>query len=104
MTESNAFVVIAMTAVLGVLGGTSAARAGMEEGDTPSEGGSVIRCSLAGVNPVHHPEIFGDPAVARSYGFVQGRDFVWRVDSNCTAGRSGSPMAAPASSVGRKRR
>ena len=99
----KAFVVIAMTTVLIVL--ASAAWAGMEEGEKSEQGGSVVPCSLAGVNPAHHPEIFGDPAAARSYGFVQGPDLVWRVDSNCIAGRSGSPLAAaPTSSVGRKRR
>jgi hypothetical protein len=99
----KAFVVIAITTVLGVL--ASAAWAGMEEGEKSEQGGSVVPCSLVGVNPAHHPEIFGDPAAARSYGFVQGPDRVWRVDGNCTAGRSGSPMAAaPTSSVGRKRR
>jgi hypothetical protein len=99
----KAFVGIATTAVL--LGAASAARAGMEESEKSDQGGSVSPCSLVGINPVHHPEIFGDPTVARSYGFVQGPDRVWRVDSNCTADRSGSlAAAAPASSAARKRR
>jgi hypothetical protein len=105
VTRSKVFVVIAMTAVLAVLCATSAASAGMEEGEKSEQGGSVTPCSLVGVNPVHHPEIFSDPAIARSYGFVQGPDRVWRADGNCIAGRSGSPMAAaPASSVRRKHR
>ena len=83
MTGNKAFVVSATTAVLVVLATTSLARAAMEEGDKSNQGGSVVPCSLAGVNPAHHPEIFGNPAVARSYGFVQGPDRVWRVDSNC---------------------
>ena len=29
-----------------------------------------------GVDPAYHPEIFGNPAVARSYGFVRSRDGV----------------------------
>ncbi len=33
--------------------------------------GSLRRCSLSGVNPIYHPDVFGDPAVAKSYGFVQ---------------------------------
>jgi hypothetical protein len=41
-------------------------------------------CSLDGVNPVYHPHIFGNPAVARSYGFVQGPDHTWHVISNCS--------------------
>ena len=40
-------------------------------------GGYVIPCSLEGVNPVYHPWIFGNPAVAKSYGFVQSRDGTW---------------------------
>jgi len=83
MTGKNAFVMSAMTTVLVVLTATSPARAAMEEGDKSNQGGSVVPCSLDGVNPAHHPEIFGNPAVARSYGFVQGPDRVWRVDSNC---------------------
>ena len=74
---------IAMTTLLGVLGTISAAPAAMEESDKSNQGGSVIPCSLDGVNPAHHPEIFGNPAVARSYGFIQGPDRVWRVATNC---------------------
>ena len=43
-------------------------------------GGSVRPCSLDGVNPVHHPQIFGNAAAARSYGFVQSADHTWYVD------------------------
>ena len=43
-------------------------------------GGNVRPCSLDGVNPVHHPQIFGNAATARSYGFVQSPDRAWRVD------------------------
>jgi hypothetical protein len=43
----------------------------------------VLPCSLDGVNPVHHPHIFGNPAVARSYGFVRSRDGAWHVVPNC---------------------
>ena len=46
-------------------------------------GGYVSPCSLNGVNPAYHPEIFGNPAVARSYGFVRSRDGTWQVSSNC---------------------
>jgi hypothetical protein len=46
-------------------------------------GGFVQPCSLDGVNPVHHPDIFGSPAVARSYGFVRARDGSWHVAPNC---------------------
>jgi hypothetical protein len=43
----------------------------------------VLPCSLDGVNPVYHPHIFGNPAVARSYGFVRSRDGTWYVVPNC---------------------
>lgn len=46
-------------------------------------GGSVEPCSLVGVNPAYHPEIFGNPAVARSYGFVKSRNGTWQVSSSC---------------------
>jgi hypothetical protein len=50
---------------------------------SPREGGWVVPCSLVGVNPAHHRDIFGNPAVARSYGFVQAHDGSWQVQSNC---------------------
>jgi hypothetical protein len=40
-------------------------------------GGYVIPFSLDGVNPVYHPDIFCNPAVARSYGLVLGPDRAW---------------------------
>ena len=43
-------------------------------------GGSVRPCSLDGVNPVHHPQIFGSAAAAREFGFVQSGDRTWHVD------------------------
>jgi hypothetical protein len=46
-------------------------------------GGFVAACSLTGVNPALHPEIFGNPAVAASFGFVKGRDGTWQVMPNC---------------------
>jgi hypothetical protein len=78
MTGTSLFVVIAITLVIGVLGAASAASA--RRGHMR---GYVLPCSLDGVNPIVHPSIFGNPAVARSYGFVQGTDHVWRVASEC---------------------
>jgi hypothetical protein len=43
-------------------------------------GGNVRPCSLDGVNPVHHPQIFGNAATAREFGFVQSPDHTWHVD------------------------
>ena len=61
-----------------ILGTACAALAGSE--NTENRGGFVIPCSLDGVNPVYHPRIFGDPAVAREYGFVKSRDSSWQVE------------------------
>jgi hypothetical protein len=47
-------------------------------------GGYVKPCSLDGVNPAYHRDIFGNPALARAvYGFVQARDGSWHVQPNC---------------------
>jgi len=43
-------------------------------------GGSVRPCSLDGVNPVYHPQIFGNAAAASAYGFVQSPEHTWHVD------------------------
>jgi hypothetical protein len=56
---------------------------GADKGDRLEKGGAIVPCSLDGVNPVHHPDIFGNPAVARSYGFVLGPDRTWHVAANC---------------------
>jgi hypothetical protein len=67
-----------------ILGAASAALAGSE--NTENRGGFVIPCSLDGVNPVYHPRIFGDPAIAREYGFVKLRDGSWQVEKHCLHG------------------
>jgi hypothetical protein len=52
--------------------------------DRPRKGGFVVPCSLDGVNPVYHPDIFGNPAFARAYyGFIRGRDGRWYVEPGC---------------------
>jgi len=49
--------------------------------------GFVIPCSLDGVNPVYHPSIFGNPALARQvYGFIRSPDGTWHVERNCVRG------------------
>ena len=51
---------------------------------TRNKGGFVKPCSLDGVNPVYHRDIFGNPVFARAYyGFVQSRDGAWHVIENC---------------------
>ena len=71
---------IAFAAAL-ILSTASATLAGQD--DRNDRGGFVIPCSLVGVNPVHHPEIFGNAAAAQSYGFVQGADRTWHVRADC---------------------
>jgi hypothetical protein len=82
MTGNKALVVIAITTALGVLS-TAPAAASDHNGNQDFPRSYVVPCSLVGVNPAHHPDIFGNPAAAKAYGFVQGPDRVWRVESNC---------------------
>jgi hypothetical protein len=86
MSGKMAFVALAVTTALSFLSCASAvARDDMGDmGDRGDRSGSVVvRCSLSGVNPTVHPEIFGNPAVAASYGFVRSRDGTWHVRPNC---------------------
>ena len=73
MIGNKAFVVVAVTVTLGVLGATSATASDRSDRGRDRYG-SVVPCSLDGVNPVYHPEIFGNPAAASAYGFVRSRD------------------------------
>jgi len=82
MTGNKVFVVIAINTALGILG-TAFAAASDHNGSQERPRSYVVPCSLVGVNPAYHPDIFGNPAVAKAYGFVQGPDRVWRVESNC---------------------
>ena len=78
MTGNKAFAVIVITTGLGVLGADSAAARSHAHGT-----GAVVPCSLDGINPTYHPAIFGNPAVAASYGFVRSADGTWRVRPGC---------------------
>jgi hypothetical protein len=78
MIENRAFLIVAMTSVLSVCAASATA-----SDHFPRERGFVTPCSLDGVNPVHHPEIFGNPAAAASYGFVRWSDGTWHVRPNC---------------------
>jgi hypothetical protein len=85
MNGNKAFVALAVTTALGVLGAASAA-AGEHNDRNREREGFVVPCSLSGVNPAHHAEIFGNPAVAaREYGFVKSRDGTWQVQDHCFA-------------------
>jgi hypothetical protein len=81
MIGNKAFVALAVTTTLGILG-TASATAGSDR-DRGRERGYVVPCSLVGVNPVYHPDIFGNAASAYAFGFVRSRDGTWQVVSNC---------------------
>ena len=84
MTRKKALLPLAI--IVSILGISSAAGSSCRE-DPSQCGGFVVPCSLDGVNPVHHPHIFGNPALAyRIYGFVRARDGAWYVERNCVRG------------------
>jgi hypothetical protein len=73
---------VAITAGLMALTASWAAQA---QYDYDWQGGYVKPCSLDGVNPSDHPGIFGNPAVARSYGFLRAPNGTWHVAPGCQA-------------------
>ena len=82
MTGNKALVVAAITTALGILFASSASASDRDDYRS-RERGYVVPCSLAGVNPAYHPEIFGNPATATAYGFVRSRDGTWQVGPSC---------------------
>jgi hypothetical protein len=75
---------LAALATAAALGGLCTSALGSKDfTDRDRKGGSVTPCSLDGVNPVFHPDIFGNPAVARRYGFFLGPDRLWHVIPGC---------------------
>jgi hypothetical protein len=83
MNGKNAFLAVALTTGLSILGAASAS-AGSDNRDEGNWHDRVHRCSLDGVNPVYYPEIFGNPALAKAYyGFIRSRDGSWHVMPNC---------------------
>jgi hypothetical protein len=82
MTRSKAFAVIGTTTALGILGAASAA-ASDHNGNQDRPRSFVLPCSLDGVNPAYHPEIFGNAAAAASYGFVRSPNGTWQVRPGC---------------------
>jgi len=96
-TGMRGFVVLASIAAAGVLGSASLSWAQYQS----QSRSDVLPCSLSGVNPADHAGIFGNPAIARSYGFVQTNG-QWRV-SPSLCGRGGAAaraQAAPAAAKG----
>jgi hypothetical protein len=77
MIGKTFMIALGTAAVLAFVGGASAFAA--EHDNRSHQGGFVVPGSLDGVNPAYHPEIFGNRAVAASYGFVQSRDGTWHV-------------------------
>jgi hypothetical protein len=80
--KKRAFVAFGVVTALGMFGAASAV-ANERDDNRGERGGAVVRCSLDGVNPAHHPEVFGNAATAASYGFVQARDGTWHVRPDC---------------------
>jgi hypothetical protein len=81
MIGSKSLVAVAMTAAVAALGASAATASSEREQERPYFW--VVPCSLVGINPARHPDIFGNPAVAKSYGFVRSRDGTWQVQSGC---------------------
>jgi hypothetical protein len=81
MVENRSFITLSLAAAaLGILGAASAVAP--ELGGRGDRGGYVVPGSLVGVNPVYHPDIFGNPATAYAYGFVRSQDGTWHVRSD----------------------
>jgi hypothetical protein len=81
MIGNKAFIVVAITTALSMLGAASAA--GSDRPAGRERGGYVVPCSLVGVNPVYHPDIFGNAAAAYAYGYVRSRNGAWQVRPGC---------------------
>ena len=91
MKHTRVFVSLAALALLGPLctGSTSWAQYAQPKAQPNAQPGfqggtgAVERCSLSGINPADHPDVFGNAAVAKSYGFVQAKDGSWHVSPDC---------------------
>jgi hypothetical protein len=78
MIGYKTFSTFLLATALGALAVTSAV-ASDSNSTRGNRGGYVVPGSLDGVNPAYHPDIFGNPAAAAAYGFVQSRDGIWHV-------------------------
>jgi hypothetical protein len=79
---NKALIALAAGTALSVLG-TAAMAANDRDDHGQDRGGAVVRCSLDGVNPAHHPEVFSNAATALSFGFVQAPDRSWHLAAEC---------------------
>ena len=77
MIGNKSFITLSLAAALSVLGVASATAS--DHGGRGSQGGYVVPGSLDGVNPAYHPDIFGNPATASAYGFVQAPNGTWHL-------------------------
>ena len=84
MREKRAVAMLAFAALTALT--VAPALAGTDRDRPPDRGGSVVPCSLSGVNPAAHPEIFNNPAEAHRLGFVLVGG-VWQVDPTKCGGR-----------------
>ena len=94
MTGTKAHILLAAVAAGAVFGTASTSLA--QYGGGTNTHGAVTACSLAGVNPAHHPEIFGNPTIAATYGFVQSSNGTWHVAPGCSRGAATYAPAAAA--------
>lgn len=94
MTGTKAYALLAAVAA-GAVFCTASTTWAQYGGGNYRSGGSVTACSLSGVNPAFHPEIFGNPAIAATYGFVQSNGS-WHVAPGC---RRGAATFTPALSA-----
>jgi hypothetical protein len=78
MPGSKGYLVIAVATAFIALGPAP----GIAKEDS-HRGGHVMKCSLHGVNPAHHPDIFGNADAAKAYGFVQSDNGKWHVMPGC---------------------
>jgi hypothetical protein len=83
MNAKKLLLLLAAAAPFAIVGSTPASS---DLFSSRHKGGYVIPCSLDGVNPVYHPDIFGNPAAAREYGFVRAPNGAWQVMANCRRG------------------
>ena len=84
MSGKYTFIGLAIATSVGVVCAASAAIAQSSQNQqSPQSRSDVTPCSLSGVNPADHSDVFGNPEVARRYGFVKGPDGNWQVIPNC---------------------
>jgi hypothetical protein len=93
MTGTKAYALLAAVAAGAVFGTVSTTLA--QYGGGSNTYGSITACSLSGVNPAAHPEVFGNPTIAATYGFVQSHGS-WHVAAGC---RRGAATFAPAAAA-----